>query len=417
MIWQFKTSSRCAIMAAALGSCLLPRGGAAQTSETPIRIFGYFQNTFLNQEESRDKFEEGLLSGRPIKQDRSQNSFSTQQLNLFFQKDIDPQWRAFVNFEFLNNFSSSRAWGDADLEEAWVRYRRNDAFSLKIGLLLPTFNNLNEIKNRTPLLPYIIRPIIYESAFREFIAVEEYTPQRAFLQAYGFLPAGPVNFDYAVFLGNSPNISTLMQEGQSGRDTTSTFLVGGRFGLRYGELKIGISGSRENDNLFQNIGQSLELREVSEALGGDLTDGNQNRFAEIPRTRIGADLSYHLRGFSFESELLDFQVKNESEVALERNFYYATLGYRFTEELYIYGTYWDLSDKLQILDRDVESVDIEVWSAGLAYNLNDRITLKAQYAIADVAVRNLLVLRDGKLASNRLGSESVFLAAAASVRF
>jgi len=129
----------------------------AQVKETPIKIFGYFQNSF--QQWTAFEF-------RP-----KQNSFSLQQLNLFFQKDLGTNWTTFVNFEFLNNFSSGRQWGSANLEEAWVKYRADMRFNLKLGLLVPIFNNLHEIKNRTPLLPYIIRPLAYETSFSEFILI------------------------------------------------------------------------------------------------------------------------------------------------------------------------------------------------------------------------------------------------------
>jgi hypothetical protein len=108
----------------------------AQEREAPVKIFGYFQNSFLHW----TTFEE-----RP-----RQNSFSLQQLNLLFQKDLNPDWTAFINFEFLNNFTSGRQWGSAKLEEAWVKYRSDMRFNLKLGLLIPAFNNFNEIKNRTP---------------------------------------------------------------------------------------------------------------------------------------------------------------------------------------------------------------------------------------------------------------------------
>ena len=134
---------------------LATASAGAQSQEKPLRIFGYFQNSF--QQWTAFEF-------RP-----KQNSFSLQQLNLFFQKDLGTNWTAFVNFEFLNNFSSSRQWGSANLEETWVKYRASMRFNLKLGLLVPIFNNLHEIKNRTPLLPYIIRPLAYETSFSEFI--------------------------------------------------------------------------------------------------------------------------------------------------------------------------------------------------------------------------------------------------------
>lgn len=139
----------------------------AQSGETPVKLFGYFQNSLQHWTTFEDR--------------EKQNSFSLQQLNLFVQKDLNRNWTAFVNLEFLNNFSSNRQWGAANLDEAWVRYRSSNKFNLKLGLQIPEFNNLNVIKNRTPLLPYIIRPLVYETSFSAFIKIEEFVPPRAFV--------------------------------------------------------------------------------------------------------------------------------------------------------------------------------------------------------------------------------------------
>lgn len=56
----------------------------AQAQETPVKIFGYFQNSFQQWIPFVD---------RP-----KQNSFNLQQLNLLFQKDFVANWTAFVKF-------------------------------------------------------------------------------------------------------------------------------------------------------------------------------------------------------------------------------------------------------------------------------------------------------------------------------
>jgi len=69
----------------------------AQREDTPLKVFGYFQNS--------------LQQWTAFQYHPAQNSFGLQQLNLFFQKDLYRNWTAFVNFEALNSFSSSRRWG------------------------------------------------------------------------------------------------------------------------------------------------------------------------------------------------------------------------------------------------------------------------------------------------------------------
>jgi hypothetical protein len=344
----------------------------AQIDPGDIKIFGYFQTSFRHT--------------TPLQQDPEQNTFNMQQLNLFFQKDLSLQWTAFINFEFLNNFSSSRRWGSANLEEVWLKYRSGKEFNLKLGLQIPVFNNLNEIKNRTPLLPYIIRPLVYETSFSEFIPVEEFLPTRAYIQAYGFyLFTEEVKFDYALYLGNSPNISTPRPDSleaiQTGIDTTDTFLVGGRIGARFRELKVGLSASLDHVNFFQGI----------ETLVG----GSSSRFNEMRRLRVGGDFSVNLGPVAFESEFIAVTYDDDiEEVKLNKSFYYATLGYHLSERLFAYGSYWfarqdfsgvvPLSGQLILTSGDA---DIKVPTLGISYHLNDRITFKGQVARVWIDVR------------------------------
>jgi hypothetical protein len=328
----------------------------AQREDTPLRVFGYFQNSLQHWT---------VFVNQP-----AQNSFGLQQLNLFLQKDLSRNWTAFVNFEALNTFSSSRRWGALNLEEAWVKYGPDTKFNLKLGLQIPIFNNLNEIKNRTPLLPYIIRPLVYETSFGEFFPLEEFVPARAFVQAYGFLPSGETKFDYAVYLGNSPNINEDPKRGQTGVDTTTAFLVGGRLGIRYRELKLGFSATHEKTNGFIGLADSL---------------GHQPaELQELPLTRLGGDLSYNLANFSFESEFIMVDVHaGIPELKLSLDFYYATLGYHFTNELFAYGSYWDTDVHVAMLipgNEQREDEDLRVSTMGISYDLNDRIRLKGQFS-------------------------------------
>jgi len=199
-----------------LTSFTLVSYSSAQDKGNSVKIFGYFQNSFSHWT---------AFDNQP-----KQNAFNLQQLNLLFQKDLDPDWTAFINFEFLNNFSSGRRWGSAKIEEAWVKYRANRNFNLKLGMLIPIFNNLNEIKNRTPLLPYITRPLAYETSFGEIINIDVFIPVQGYTQIYGFVSAGEAKIDYAVYLGNTPNINNQPSIGQTGVDTTTSILIGGRVG-------------------------------------------------------------------------------------------------------------------------------------------------------------------------------------------
>ncbi len=367
----------------------------SQPKESPIQTFGYFQIAFRHDESN--------------KREEQSNSYSVQQLNLIFQKNFSRQWLAFINFELLNNFSSSRRWGSLDMDEAWISYRTNRQMTLKAGLHVPVFNNLNEIKNRTPLLPYIIRPLIYEESFAEILNIEEFVPNRAFLQASGTLSFGKTRLDYAGYVGNSPNINSQFdneREGgsqQTGVDTTTTILIGGRVGLRIRDLKLGVSGTRESVNFFRTL--TVSQNGETPFLGGIPPE----RFNGVIRTRFGADLSFHFNKFSFESELIavghsvdtpqefrDLPSGSEFRINLDKLFYYGTLGYEAGEHLFIYGSYWytGQSFSLQVQDQSVgDELDIDVYTVGARYSMFqdedgfDRIALKAQYAYVPIHSR------------------------------
>ena len=320
----------------------------AQTEASNLKVFGYFQVALGFQKD--------------VQTEREQNSFTLQQLNLFLQKNLSSDWTAFVNFEFVNTYSSFFDWGGFALEEAWINYRRSDQFKLKIGLLTPTFNNLNEIKNRTPLLPYIIRPVVYESSFREIVPTEAFAPARAFVQAYGFIPAGDTKFEYAAYLGNSPNINDNPERGVTGLDTSRTFLLGGRVGVRHNFLRAGFSSTFDK----------LDFSFAPDTLGIPAIESRS-----VLRTRLGGDISYHDNKWLLEGEYIRVLYNlDQAEVRIDQTFYYGTLGYHFSERLLVYASYWVAHANVQ----PIEEEGFQVPTIGMAYNLNDMIILKAQLA-------------------------------------
>lgn len=319
----------------------------AQPVGAELKVFGYFQTSF-GREKALD---------RPVEV----KSFSLQQLNLFLQKDLARNWRTFINFEFVNSYSSSRNWGAQNLEEAWVRYRRSEQFNLKLGLQVPAFNNLNEIKNKTPLLPYIIRPLAYESSFNEIIALEEFAPRQAFAQVYGFIPERTLKIDYAVFAGNSPNINDDPRRGQTGVDTTKFFLIGGRFGLRTDNFKIGVSATLEHRDFYQ---VAVLLKE------------DPSKFSKVPRLRLGGDFSIETRKWQWESEFISVTYDDDHPIAdLDKKFYYGTLKHTWSERFKVYAGYWVTREN----DLPLSDLDILALTAGAAYDVNETISAKAQY--------------------------------------
>lgn len=325
--------------------------GQEQNDEREFKVFGYFQVSLSH--------EKSLTAPGYIK------SFNLQQLNLFLKKQLTPNWTVFVNFEFVNSYSSFRNWGAHNLEEAWVSYRASNQLKLKLGLLVPTFNNLNEIKSKTPLLPYIIRPLVYESSFNEIVALEEFVPARAFVQAYGFIPAGETKLEYAAFAGNSPNVNSDPRRGQTGVDTTRSFLLGGRFGLRTKNLKIGVSATSDRID-FSVVAVSLKYSPAA--------------FRKTPRIRLGGDFSLNVGKLVWESEFIRATYDDDHpQFDWNKDFYYGTAGCHITERCFAYGSYWVSRENF----FPIQDGDIYVATAGAVYNLNDMIFLKVQAAHAN----------------------------------
>ncbi len=112
--------------------------------------------------------------------------------------------------------------------------------------------------------------------------------------------------------------------------------------------------------------------------------------SEIPKIRFGGDLSFNFADFSFESEFIKVSLdKDNPKLDQNLDFYYATLGYHFTEALFIYGSYWFLDSHagLPALEngRQQEDEDIKVTTIGASYNMLDRVRLKAQFSRVELS--------------------------------
>jgi hypothetical protein len=260
-----------------------------------LDIFGYCQATFDNSRETSQ------IMQAPTKT-VSRNTFILQQANLFFRKQYGSEFTSFVNLEFTQTYSSFRGWGSFRVEEAWMRYDAAREFTVKAGLLIPVFNNLNEVKNRMPLMPYVVRPVVYESVAAGAANSDEFVPQSAFLQLQGEVHLNRVIFDYALYTGNGDPSFTTSADQQldyliGGTDTTAVKMVGGRIGARIGKQKGGVSFTYDRANLGR--------------LG----------LSSVPRRRIGADLSLQMQPLSLDAELIS--VKDQLDDSQLRQFEFA----------------------------------------------------------------------------------------------
>ena len=142
-------------------------------------------------------------------------------------------------------------------------------------------------------------------------------------------------------------------------------------GWRYGDLKLGLSATYDKDNSAEVLAPELNIPHTE--------------LSEIPKKRLGGDLSYDFANFSFQSEFIKVSLeRNIPKVERNLDFYYATLGYNFTEAFFIYGSYWFVDSRAGIPvlpdKRKEEDEDVKVTTTGASYNMMDRVRLKAQFS-------------------------------------
>jgi hypothetical protein len=333
----------------------------AQGSSSALDVFGYFQSVFDHSSDKSTILSLPAVTG-------SRNTFLLQQANIFFRKQFDPRFTAFVSLEFTNTYASTRKWGTFRIEEGWVRYEPFESFSVKAGLLVPVFNNLNEIKNRTPLLPYITRPFIYEAAAEGISSLDDFAPASAYVQIQGTIHVQDVLFDYAAYAGNGdPTFSSTGEDGAQytigGMDTTTFKLVGGRVGARWGKVKAGFSFASDKAN------------RTSIGIG------------PVHRLRLGADLSCQIGPVSLESELISTkEYLDDRQTFIYNNvarmdprlgkeptnlFAYGVLSYDISERFYTYAGFEYLHSHKISLTRG--------YMAGGGYRPIDEVVVKLQY--------------------------------------
>jgi hypothetical protein len=355
--------SRIILLLSCVALVTLPLPAFGQGDDNPLDIYGYFQGVFSQS------FEKTTLPFLGT-QKASRNTFLLQQLNVMGAKRFSTSFTCFLNLELTNSYSSERNWGNFNLEEAWLKYEQSDALNIKAGLLIPAFNNLHEIKNRTPLLPYVIRPLVYEATASDLFAEYDFLPEKAYLQIYGFVPVGSMKIDYAAYVGNGESSwsnSANMLFTVRGVDTTKFKLIGARVGVRDAHLKAGFSMTADKDN--------------QTAIG----------LGPIHRLRFGGDLMYQNFGFTLESEIIavDEQLRPEQQArldiigrmnpmlgtSLDRLFYYWNLTYDFSDQFFAYGGYQSVRNNLGAINQ----TGITGLTFGGGFRPIEAVVVKLQY--------------------------------------
>lgn len=235
------------------------------------------------------------------------------------------------------------------------------------------FYNLNEIKNRTVLLPYIYRPLVYETVFSQQFSTEEFILLQAYLQAYGdFEVSNNFRINYAAFMGNSSSENIIGNNfGLAvANDSSKSKSFGGRLGAEIGSLSLGGSISYDKKKVSN-------LWEVGINLG------------YMPRIRLGAYLNFSIAGFELESEYIKVNTEmNEQQEAVvfsnpmilptftfDKEYVHVNLLYNIIDQVYAYGGY----DYMYTMDNFFSMGELDQWTVGAGYRINYAVVIKAQY--------------------------------------
>ena len=381
---------------------LLPNTGSAQDSDD-LYIFGFSQ-TIFNYKNVHSFTKSGDITGVPVDftANFESNTFALHQLDLFFRKPINEKTVFFLNLSATGSYSSALNFGNLQIPEGWVSYQITPNIIGKVGLMAPTFNNLNEIKNRLPLLPYLIRPLIYEALFYGIFSEQDYLPQSAYLQVSGTkLLTRNTIFDFAFNMGNSEySYASQIEPGTgpisvgqesatiyNGENLTTLLSFGGRVGLRsvIDTYKLGVSFTRDYDN----------RNEITNYSVGRFPNVNLPVFGDVPRYRIGVDLSWNWDKLSFESEYIrvlhDHSEIHETpqyqNVNMNKTFYYGLLNYDFNNKHYAFVGFTHLKDNAVefLMPNSPDASGFSHLSLGTGWKPFDDIVLKLQYSKAFLA--------------------------------
>lgn len=343
-----------------LWCCCAGLSGVASGQENALGldVFGYAQVSFA------------AIQGTSVVP--SSSSFLLQQMDLMLGRQFDSRFSMFADIQFTNSYSSNWNWGVLNLEEGWVKYSAGLGLNVKAGLLIPSFNAMHQIKNRTPLIPYIFRPFVYETAMANIIDFEAFLPMRAYVEVYGRLPIGTLYGEYAVYAGNSDAGFIASEERPfmvSGMDTTKFKLVGARIGVSNSWLRAGASFTSDKEN-HTNMGIGF-----------------------LRRYRFGGDISVRVEPLTMEGEVIVVrpQMGDQERAIMEmlsssnpligkdfdRLFWYGTLLWDVTEEYFAYGTY----AYVQSNENAALSYGLRELSFGGGWRPIEQIVVKAQIAM------------------------------------
>jgi len=96
--------------------------------------------------------------------------------------------------------------------------------------------------------------------------------------------------------------------------------------------------------------------------------------------------------FSFNAEYIKVLYDTGDKANLDKQFFYATIGYRVTDDLLTYFSLFSTEDNYNLNINELKhlstAVSVTIPNVGFSYDINDRIKLKGQFARVDIDIEN-----------------------------
>lgn len=379
-----------------------------------LSIFGYVQPYVTNFSSSYPD------STPPGESNYTYNHAGVAQFNLFIANKFSNDLSAMVNLEITNNYSSNKGFGNFNLQEAFLKWEANELVNIKFGMFLPKFNQMFEIYNRTPLLPYLNRPKLYETSSGNLVDIFDILPQKGLVQISGNLNLSEESnlaINYALYINHptngyisSPTNDLIPGYVAFGQSAVDFFGYGARIGLKYEGLSLGFSITSDKDNkrnYKSNIANKYKaylmdaVSDTSSQTFYDLYSSDQTNLGDISRLRIGADFSFKYKGLTLTGEYVKVDADENAKTVsnpnttvadqlklwnnenayffgktIDKKFYFVSLQYDY-EDYFVYTMYDYLDDGNDPFFFGEEGYS--GFSLGAGWNIDSNLVIKGQF--------------------------------------
>lgn len=249
--------------------------------------------------------------------------------------------RVNLNLEYDNggfvrggDMGSEEITGDLGILEGFGEYAFSKPIQVRVGNFLSPFGIYNQVRYITPLFATVVLPMMYDPP--ENYEGAPLIPENANGMFFGSYTSGTVRINYYLYGGNG-------EINSEGKDVNKDKGFGGRIKLILPyNLKIGGSYYTVEDD--------------------SNTEGRENLY--------GADLAITIADINLQAE---YAIDNVEKVK-DRFAYYARLTYSIDKFIPFIGYDYFKDESDMLFERGLRRC-----SLGTGYNVNNYITLKAEY--------------------------------------